>query len=312
MVKYLRRAGHDVTVLTTSAYGTLDGEAETGIERTADAQLWRAKLRGADSVGSHVRRRHLLGHASSAQQGDRPRAARARVGAVRDPAGEGTPSAAAVRLRHHHLAARVSALRRPRAQAPGRGLGRRRPRRLDLRAAATRVSRPRLSGAWTNASSAGRSAALTPWSASPSPPPKTFGAVASPTRSWSETARTPSSSTPPIHPSVADLLDPDRVSLVYTGRFGSTGRDPRALIDGLRRLAREHPDDAARLELVAAGPLRDDEAQLFSADVAPARISVVGSLPRDRALALQRSADACSSSRIPCAHSSPTSSSMST
>ena len=52
MVKYLRRAGHDVTVLTTSAYGRLEGAAEAGIERTADAQLWRAELRGAKSVGS--------------------------------------------------------------------------------------------------------------------------------------------------------------------------------------------------------------------------------------------------------------------
>ncbi len=92
--------------------------------------------------------------------------------------------------------------------------------------------------------------------------------------------------------SVAGLLDPGRVSLVYTGRFGSTGRDPRALVEGLERLAREHPDDAARLELVIAGPLRDDEAKLFAADVTPARISLAGSLERQRALALQRAADA--------------------
>ena len=33
--------------------------------------------------------------------------------------------------------------------------------------------------------------------------------------------------------SVADLLDPERVSLVYTGRFGSTGRDPGTLLEAL-------------------------------------------------------------------------------
>ena len=52
MVKYLRRAGHDVTVLTTSAYGSLPNDEEQGVVRTADAQLWRAKLRGGEHVGS--------------------------------------------------------------------------------------------------------------------------------------------------------------------------------------------------------------------------------------------------------------------
>ena len=52
MVKYLRRAGHDVTVLTTSAYGSLSSDAEQGVVRTTDAQLWRAKMRGGDHVGS--------------------------------------------------------------------------------------------------------------------------------------------------------------------------------------------------------------------------------------------------------------------
>jgi len=42
---------------------------------------------------------------------------------------------------------------------------------------------------------------------------------------------------------------------------------------------------------VVAGPLTDDESRAFERDVAPARITVVGSLDRDRALALQRAAD---------------------
>ena len=51
--------------------------------------------------------------------------------------------------------------------------------------------------------------------------------------------------------SVAGLLDPERVSLVYTGRFGSSGRDPRGLVDGLRKLAavgagRSRPPGARR------------------------------------------------------------------
>ncbi|MDQ2675482.1 MAG: hypothetical protein M3Y34_01620, partial [Actinomycetota bacterium] len=88
------------------------------------------------------------------------------------------------------------------------------------------------------------------------------------------------------------LLDPERVSIVYTGRFGSAGRDPRPLIDALALLASENPVDAARLELVVAGPLTQAERELMNRDVAPARITVIGSLERDRALALQRAADA--------------------
>ncbi len=43
---------------------------------------------------------------------------------------------------------------------------------------------------------------------------------------------------------------------------------------------------------MVAGPLTEAEAELLRADVSPARIVVAGSLPRERALALQRAADA--------------------
>ena len=87
-------------------------------------------------------------------------------------------------------------------------------------------------------------------------------------------------------------LDPERVSLVYTGRFGSYGRDPAAFVDGLARLVEEDEGAAGRLELVVAGPLTGRERSLFGRDVAPARIVLAGSLSRERALALQREADA--------------------
>src|SRR5919106_4330608 len=48
MVKYLRRLGHRVTVLTTSAYGGDDDDND--VVRTADLQLARARLRGKDRV----------------------------------------------------------------------------------------------------------------------------------------------------------------------------------------------------------------------------------------------------------------------
>ncbi len=91
-------------------------------------------------------------------------------------------------------------------------------------------------------------------------------------------------------PSSGIALD-DRMSLVYTGRFGR-GRDPRALVAAIGALARDDPESAAGLELVVAGPLTDDERDLLRSDVSPARITLAGSLPRDRAVALQREADA--------------------
>ena len=91
---------------------------------------------------------------------------------------------------------------------------------------------------------------------------------------------------------VAELLDPGRVSLVYTGRFGSYGRDPRPLIEALRSLAAADPETAGRLELVIAGPVTDEEKELFADGFGPAQVQLVGSLPRERALALQGAADA--------------------
>ena len=86
-------------------------------------------------------------------------------------------------------------------------------------------------------------------------------------------------------------LDPERISLVYTGRFGSYGRDPSSLVKAMAGLAKEDPAAAQRLELAIAGPLTEGEQQLLATDVSPARISLLGSLERPAALALQRSAD---------------------
>jgi len=91
----------------------------------------------------------------------------------------------------------------------------------------------------------------------------------------------------------ADLLAPGRTSLLYTGRFGSYGRDPGPLAEGLARLARSSPELAGRLELAIAGPLQPGERELFERrDLQPVKVSLLGSLPRETSLALQRQADA--------------------
>jgi hypothetical protein len=93
--------------------------------------------------------------------------------------------------------------------------------------------------------------------------------------------------------SVEGLLDPERISLLYAGRFGSFGRDPRGLAEGIAALTADDPAAAARIELAIAGPLTPDERRLLEeAGRGPLEVTLLGSLERERSLALQRSADA--------------------
>jgi glycosyltransferase involved in cell wall biosynthesis len=88
------------------------------------------------------------------------------------------------------------------------------------------------------------------------------------------------------------LVDPQRFSLVHTGSMGFTGATARHLVDSLRLLQAEAPETAAGLEVVFAGLLSRDEAELLeSADLARI-VRCVGALERPDVLRLQRSADA--------------------
>jgi glycosyltransferase involved in cell wall biosynthesis len=288
MVKYLRRLGHDVTVLTTSAYGR--DEVEEGVERTADAQLWRARLHGRDRIDAlydgdtYSSRPHPL----------------SRVIVPEPLAVAWTPfaRARARRLAREERFDCVITTSPPESiHGIGRALqGRGMPWVADIRDG---------------------------WTFEPLRPPFPTGlqrriderlerrhltaadvvvAVSRPAaddlraRLGIEPELIPNGWDPDAEPAVAapptELLDPRRVSLVYTGRFGSYGRDPRALVEGLGRLAATNPESASRLELVVAGPLTDPEVDLFKRDVSPARIVLAGSLPRERAVALQWEADA--------------------
>ena len=87
-------------------------------------------------------------------------------------------------------------------------------------------------------------------------------------------------------------LEPDRVSAVYTGRLSGGRKDPRPLVSALRRLAAEDPESAAKLELVFAGSFTSEEQELFGGDCSPARIVNLGRLDRHEVAALQGRADA--------------------
>jgi glycosyltransferase involved in cell wall biosynthesis len=85
----------------------------------------------------------------------------------------------------------------------------------------------------------------------------------------------------------------DRVNLVYTGTLsGPRGRDPRPLFAALRRLAAERPAVASRLRVVLAGRLHTGEQRLLQTLALDGAVEHVGSLGRAAACALQRDADA--------------------
>jgi glycosyltransferase involved in cell wall biosynthesis len=295
MAKWLRRLGHRVTVLTTSAYGGLPDDASEGVVRTADAQRWRARLRGKDRVDAlydsdtYAGKPHPLSRVLVPEPlvvawapFARRRARRLLERESFDCVITSSPPESA------HLIGRALRRRglpwvadvrdawtfeplRPRFPT---GLQRRLDERLErrwLRAAdaVACVSRP---AADDMRDRLGIEAALIPNGWDPDLGPEDAG--------------------PPQAVDPLPVADPDRASLVYTGRFGSYGRDPRPLVEALGELARERPAVARRIELVIAGPLTEDERRLLEADVSPARIVVRGSLDRTQALALQRSASA--------------------
>jgi glycosyltransferase involved in cell wall biosynthesis len=95
-------------------------------------------------------------------------------------------------------------------------------------------------------------------------------------------------------PATASPLDDGRLTLVHVGAMsGAWGRDPRPLLQALRRLIGEHPQAAERIQLVLAGRLEEQERTLLEAhaDLGDV-IRHLGYIPREEALALQRSAGA--------------------
>ena len=291
MAKWLRRLGHRVTVLTTSAYGPGDPDPDT--VRTADAQLWRARLQGRDRVDamfdadSYSGRPHPL----------------SKVLVPEPLVGAWAPFARARALRLHRrerFDCVITTSPPESAHAVGMALRRRGvPWVADVRDAWTfEPLRPTFPtpvqdrlDRWLERRWLGAADAVVCVSRPAADDLRERG-IADPLlvpNGWDPEDLDAAASDPPASDA---LLDPDRTSLVYTGRFGSYGRDPGPLVAAFVALARSDPETAARLELVVAGPLTEAERDLLATDVSPARIVPAGSLPRERALSLQRAADA--------------------
>jgi glycosyltransferase involved in cell wall biosynthesis len=291
MAKWLRRLGHEVTVLTTSAYGSGPADAEEDVVRTADAQRWRARARGAETVEALY---------DSDTYGGRPHPL-SKVLVPEPLVAAWMPFARSRALalhRRRRFDCVITSSPPESAHAVGMALHRRglpwvadvrdawtfEPLRPRFPLAAQRRLDARLERRWLGAADA------VVCVSEPAAADLRARGIAEPLlvpNGWD-----PDAAGEPTAAAGHGSLDPDRVSLLYTGRFGSYGRDPSGLVEGLARLAREDAQAAARLEFVVAGPLTDAEAKLFATDVSPARIVHAGSLERERALALQRDADA--------------------
>jgi glycosyltransferase involved in cell wall biosynthesis len=86
---------------------------------------------------------------------------------------------------------------------------------------------------------------------------------------------------------------PDRVTLVHTGRLtGPAGRDPRPLFEGLRVMLAHRPDLRDRVRLVLAGGMYADDYELIRATGIADVVDARGHVAPDEATALQRQADA--------------------
>ena len=298
MVDYLRRLGHRVTVLTTAAYGRMpEDERDAGegtVVRTADLQLVRARMRGHDRVGAMF---------ESDTYSGRPHPL-SRVFVPEPLVFAWAPFAIARAVRLHRTRrfdAVITTSPPESAHLVGAALARRgvgwvadvrdawnfEPLRQPFPTAAQR----RLDG-WLERRLLGGADVVTAVSrpAADDLRERVGARVELVPNGWDPELAPPEDAT--AADDAARLLDPERVSLVYTGRFGSYGRDPRPLVRALGELAREDPGAAGRIELVVAGPVTPEEREELDADVAPARIVLAGSMPRERALTLQRAADA--------------------
>lgn len=89
------------------------------------------------------------------------------------------------------------------------------------------------------------------------------------------------------------MLDRRFVNVVYTGQLaGPPGRDPKPLFRALDMLRRDHPDAAERLRVVLAGRLDTVVEKMLHELDPPDKVLYLGHLDRAATASLQRDADA--------------------
>ena len=296
MTKYLRSFGHEVTVLTTSAFGELDDDAEMGVVRSADliAAPW---LRG-------LLRRPPLPQGGEPAVVDKPPPGIITRTVVPDPYlvtwVPGAVRAARALHRERHFDCMVTTSAYESAHVIPLAMGGGRPAWIaDFR------------DGWT----------FHPWKP-PYPTAVQTRLDRALERRVVETAERSTVVERPVGDDFRGRLgadpayvpngwDPDleaeaeagaaelpalpegRLMLVHTGKLsGGWGRHPGALLAALRRLVERDPGAAERIALVLAGRLDSDEQALIGNSGLDGVVTHVGHLSRGQSMALQRRADA--------------------
>ena len=290
MVKYLRRSGHEVSVVTTNAFGGLDGERDTF--RTTDlmALPWLRRLVGLGPLGNPgvpaQAAPPVPGMLTKTVVPDAfllswmPMAYRSAMRAARERRFDCVITSAPSESTHFiGLALHRRGMpwvadfrdgwifepyRPPMPTAPQRALDRALERavvrRADVVIAATRPIAADFE--------------------------QRLGVGA---------LHVPNGWDPELEPGLPDghPREEGEVTLVHTGKLtGLRGRDPSTLFAALRQVVSQNPALGKRIRLVLAGPQDTDDARAIAEAGLGELVQYVGNLPRTEALALQRRADA--------------------
>jgi glycosyltransferase involved in cell wall biosynthesis len=293
LVKYLRRLGHEVTVITTPVFGSLASDVESGVVRTRDL----AAVGGLRSL----LRRPPAGVPAGAPVA-KPAPSLLTRTLVPDPyVASWVPFAIATArrvLRGRAADCLITSSPPDSAHLVGLALGRARPAwvadfrdgwtfeplRPPFPTGAQRRFDRRIEGRVVNSADA-VVAATEPIARDLS---DRYGIGATTIRNaWD----------PDLEAEVAAATSPqletDRVNLVYTGSLGGIrGHDDRGLLSALRGIARDDPELAGRLRVVVAGSLTEPERRALSAPDLSPLVRLLGPLPHSEAVALQREAQA--------------------
>jgi glycosyltransferase involved in cell wall biosynthesis len=282
LARYLREAGHSVTIVATDAFGTLPDDVANGVLRPRDLRtlrLLRRTLRRGDAAklgtaDSAMLTRLLVPDAEvvswlpTALYVVRRLLARERIDCL---VTSGPPDSV-------HLIGLLAGRRRPAWVADFRDGWCFEPLREPFPTLPQRSLDAALERRVAAAADVAVGATL--------PIVRDLEA-----RLGARAAYVPNGWDPTSAPHAPFEVAPDAVQLVYTGRFsGVRGSDPRPMLRALQRMNSQ--PGLAKLKLLIAGPLTAADRSIIQESGASDSVEHLGVLSRDRALALQRAGDA--------------------